>query len=229
MNAKLRFLTILSLVMLASACGKDDNEKSSPPAAPEANLSPQTVHESNPAPDPEIKPDSRTVPPIIPFSTSAIPVTDKDIGEFPFILPPKGYRYVTDTLTTIDENISLRDISLHHYPVGSDRLYTVKGKILKVRIYNEKLKSTNDPDVSLIHRHYEKAVTAAGGVKVYDGEVKPDGISKATSKNNLQRTYIIRKTDTEAWFEIDCSVSGCALIVTQKCRTDQGAEIDRPC
>ncbi|MCL2876630.1 MAG: hypothetical protein FWF12_10180 [Betaproteobacteria bacterium] len=214
MNAKLRFLTILSLVMLASACGKDDNAQTASPAAPEASLSPQTVPEPNSAPDPE--PDSRKVPAITPFDINTIPITNKDIGEFPFFMPPKGYRYVTDTLTTLDESISLRNPSLHYYPTGNDRLYTVKGKILKVSLYNEKLKSVNDPDFTLIHRHYGKAITAMGGVKVYDGEVKLEGISKATTRHNLQRAYIIRKTDMEAWFEIDCSVSGCVFIVTQK-------------
>ena len=205
MNAKLRFLTILSMVMLASACGKDDT----PTAAPEASLPPQAL----------LEPDSQKVPPIIAFDINTVPVTNKDIGEFPFILPPKGYRYVTDTLTTVDESISLRDPFLHYYAVGSDRLYTVKGKVLKVWLYNEKLKNTSEPDSLFVHRHYEETITAVGGAKVYDGEVKVDGISKTTTKNNLQKTYIIRKTDTEIWFEIDCFISGCVFTVTEKEKT----------
>ena len=223
MNAKLRLLTVLSLAVLLSACGKDDN-KAGAPAEPAPSL--ETSLPQQVAPEPGTEQGSRTVPAIVPFDINSIPVTDKDIGEFPFFAPPNGYKYVTDTMNTLDESISLRESFLHHYPIGSDRLYTVQGKVLKTWLYNEKLKSTSGSDFSSIHNHYEKTISAAGGVKVYDGEVKPGetyGVltpenlsSKSVSTSTMRRVYAIRTKDTEAWFEIDCSVSGCAFIVTQR-------------
>ena len=221
MNAKLRLLTVLSFAILMSACGKDGNGTAASPAAPETSLSSA----------PESESDSKLLPPIIPFDINAIPVTDKNIGEFPFIKPPQGYRYVTDTLTTVDESISLRDPHLHYYPIGSDRLHTVEGKILKVMLYNEKQKSSNDPNFDLIHQYYEKAITAAGGVKVFDSEAKSGknyNFGSPTPENSgpkliptiiQQRAYVIHRKDKEVWFELDCVVSGCALIVAQKEKT----------
>jgi len=216
MHTKLRLLAILSLALLASACGNDDKAG----ASAEPNLAePETTLSQEGFPEPESGSQHRKVPPIIPFDVSSIPVTNKDIGEFPFFMPPKGYRYITDTLTTLDESISIQEPSHHHYPVGNDRLYTVNGKVLRAWLYNEKLNKTSEPDLLLIHRYYEKAITAAGGVKVFDAEIKNVGIPKATTRNNLQRSYVIRKTDIEAWFEIGCSISGCVLVITQRGET----------
>ncbi|MCL2644665.1 MAG: hypothetical protein FWD51_04305 [Betaproteobacteria bacterium] len=217
MKSKLRFLAVLSLTVLVSACGKDNNAGS--PAVSEAVASPQAATE----PDS----DPRRVLPITPFDVNALPVTDKDIGGFPFFTPPKGYRYVTDSMSTLEETVSLHEAFYHHFPVGSDRLYTVEGKILKVWLYNEKQKSAYDPNFDVIHSHYDKVITAAGGVKVFDSEIKPDEVfgiltpdvllsNRTLSQSSMRRTYVVRTKSIEAWFELSCAVDGCVIVVTQK-------------
>jgi len=219
MNAKLRLLTVLSLVALASACGKDSDTDTSAAPAPEVSPSPQAASESESA--------SEAVPAIITFDINAIPVTDKELGEFPFFMPPEGYRYVSDTLSTLDEKISIRESARTIYPIGSDRIHTVEGKTLKAVLYNEKLKDTPERDFLLIQRHYEGTITAAGGVKVFDRKVNLDETygtlaseeysSKPDSIRSARRVYVIHKQNAEAWFEIDCGGgSGCLYTVTQK-------------
>jgi len=223
MNARLRLLTILSLTVLASACGKDDDKKTASPVAaipaPEVGFSPQTVPESESA--------SEAIPAIIAFDINAVPVTDKDIGEFPFFMPPNGYRYVSDTLSVLDENISIKESSRSLYPIGSDRIYMVEGKTLKALLYNEKLKGISERDFLLIQRHYEDAITAAGGIKVFDEKVKIDETYGTLgpeehrlipgSTRSVRQTYVIRTQNTEAWFEINCGGgASCLFNVTQK-------------
>ena len=200
MNVKLRLLTVLSLVVLASACGKDNDTPTTP--ASEASQSSQA--------SPETENDSKAVPAIIAFDINNIPVTNKDIGEFPFIAPPKGYRYVTGTSSTVDE--SIRESVPTLYPIGSDRIHLVEGKTLKVTLYNEKQESASERDFSLIQRHYKKTITAAGGIKVFDEKAQSD----SDASQSRRQVYIIHTRDAEVWFDIDCSGASCVFTVTRK-------------
>jgi len=207
--------------MLASACDKNADKKAAIPAAPasEVSLSSQWP------PEPEI--DLRAESAINAFDINNIPLTDKDIGEFPFFMPPQGYKYVTLTLSTLDENISLKESDRTLYPIGRDRLYMAEGKTLKAALYNEKLKKTPERDFLLIHRHYEDAITAAGGIMVYSEKVKMDETYGTLAPEEYQlmpesirhprRVYVIHTQNAELWFEIDCGGgAGCLFNITQK-------------
>ncbi|MCL2161537.1 MAG: hypothetical protein FWH56_06585 [Betaproteobacteria bacterium] len=221
MNAKFRLLMVLSLSVLASACGKDDGAGVSPAPAPEASLSPQS------APGPASDSDPEKVPVITAFDINNIPVTNKELGEYPFFSPPKGYRYVTDSLGTLDENISIRDPDRTLYSMGTDRIHLVEGRTFKAVLQNEKQKSTSERDFSLIQRHYEDAITAAGGVKVFDEKMRtgksygpqaPNNVPKAkpSTSRNVGLVYVIHKQDMEAWFAIDCGGEKCSFTATRK-------------
>ena len=215
MNAKLCFLMLLSV--LASACGRNDDTGA--PAASGASLSSQAT--------PEPGADSRTISVIAEFNINNIPVTDKDIGEFPFFMPPEGYRYVTITKNTLDESISLQEPARTIYPLGRDRIRMVEGKTLRVSLYSELMKGVSERDFLLIQRHYEDAITAAGGVQVFGEEVdigEAHG-TLAPEENQLlphsirspMRVYVIHKPDAEIWFEINCGGgAGCLFTVTRK-------------
>ncbi len=213
MNARLRFLMVLSLTALASACGRDGDTG----AAPKGSLSPP----------PESGTDSRAVQIISEFDIDNIPVTDKDIGAFPFFMPPEGYRYVTLTLNTLDENISLQERARTIYPLGRDRIRMVEGRTLKVSLYNEKLKGVSEHDFLLVQRHYEDAITAAGGVQVFGEEVEigeahgtlgPEENQRLPYSTRIPvRVYVIHKPDAEIWLEINCGGgAGCLFTVTRK-------------
>ncbi|MCL1825023.1 MAG: OmpA family protein [Betaproteobacteria bacterium] len=232
MNAKLRLLTILSLTVLVSACGKDDGKKAGTPAvpepAPETSLAPQAAPAPQPAP-PQAAPEpaAEPAPAVAAFDINVIPVSNKDIGEFPFFTPPEGHRYVTGTRDNLNENESLKKFTRYYFPVGKESLYPVEGKTLKATFYNEERKSTSNPDVLVIQRNYENAITAAGGVKVFDGEVehsKTYGALSSEDRNlygpesysDTRQVYVIRKQDMEIWFEINCGAGRCYFTVTQK-------------
>jgi len=219
MNTRLRLLTVLIPTVLASACGKDDDKIAAPAPAPETSLS------SQPTPAPGA--DSRVVQVIAAFDINNIPVTDKDIGEFPFFMPPEGYRYVTLTKSTLDETISLQESAHTIYPLGSDRIRRVEGKTLRVSLYNEKLKGVSEHDFLLVQRHYEGAITAAGGVQVFGEEVEiGEAHGTLAPEENQQlpysirsprRVYVIHKPDAEVWLEINCGGgAGCLFTVTRK-------------
>jgi hypothetical protein len=228
MNTGLRFLAILSVVVLASACGKDD--KADSPTVPE--VVPDTVTTvavDDPAPQsaPDVMSDTRTVPAMIPFDINDISVTDKDVGAFPFFEPPKGYKYVTPSLTTLDESISLKESYYHLYAFGIDRFYKIEGKVLRVALYNDKLKAPSEKDFLLVRRHYRDAITAAGGRMVFGRDAKTDethGTSPqkensagSESLRNLRQVYVINMKDSETWFDVDCaSKINCLFTVTQK-------------
>jgi len=224
MNTKLRLLMAMSLVALASACGKNDDKEESAPAG----LSYEAALLSQLPSEPEF--DTRTVPVIDAFDIDNIPVSSANIGEFPFFTPPSGYKYVTPTQNVLNEEASLRESDRVIYPIGSDRIRMVEGKTLKAALYNEKQKEMADRDFLLVHRHYEDAITAAGGVRVYGQQVKigaagavrgtmaPDEYqTKPDAVRIPRRVYVIHRQDAELWFEIDCGTSaGCLFNVTQK-------------
>ncbi|MDR2881257.1 MAG: hypothetical protein LBV29_05095 [Azoarcus sp.] len=222
MSAKFRLLMALSLAMLASACGKDDNAVTSTAPSPETSLSPQAAPGSESASEsvPEM------LPPITMFDINDIPVTNADIGEFPHFMPPKGYRYTTDLLDTLDESKSIRESARTLYAIGVDRIHLVEGRTLKVTLYNEKAKDAYKPDLALVQRHYEDAITAAGGVRVFNerpeaeetrGALAPKrDSSRPESTLSRRQVYVIHKQDGEVWFDVDCNGGRCVLIVTEK-------------
>ena len=229
MNAKLRLLMVLSLAALASACGKDDGAGTSPAPAPEASLSPQSAPEpvSESTPESASESDLEKVPVITAFDINNIPVANKELGEYPFFFPPKGYRYVTDAQSTLDENASIRDPDRTLYSMGSDRIHLVEGKTFRARLYNEKQNKTPERDFPLIQRHYENAITAAGGVKVFDENKalgKTYGLqapnkeqqAKPRTSRRVGLVYVIRMQDMEAWFEISCGGEKCSFTATEK-------------
>lgn|GEM_PF-1925970 len=215
MRAKLRLLTILSFAVLASACGKDDSKKTDtatePAPTPASVPATQAASESTPAlqeaaPEPAAKPAPATAD----FDVNAIPISNKDIGEFPFFTPPEGYKY----------NSSDSKFTRYYYPISEESIHPVEGKGLGTRILG--------PDeVLLIQRNYENAITAAGGIKVFEGQVdyeKTYGTlsnqdrrlyGSTGSSGDVQQVYLIRKQDMEVWFEVACS-SICYFTVTQK-------------
>jgi hypothetical protein len=232
MNTRLRFLVVLSVAVLASGCGKDDraNLPSIIGTATAGNPASQPAPgASNPAPKPASGVSSETwsVPPMVSFDINDIPMTNKKLGEFPFFTPPKGYRYVTPSLTVLDEGISLKESHYHLYAFSVGRFYKIDGKVLKVALHNDRIKEPSEKDLFHVRRHYKDAISAAGGVMVYGMDAKPNEALGPSPKKesrvepeslkNLRQVYVIHAKDSEIWFDVDCSSKyNCLFIVTQK-------------
>jgi outer membrane protein OmpA-like peptidoglycan-associated protein len=163
------------------------------------------------------------------FDINKIPVTNKDIGVFPFFTPPAEHKYTSwSGSAKLDENQSLKKFTRHYYAVSKESLHPVEGKTLKTRLYNEERKSSSNPDILVIRRNYENAVIAAGGVKVFDGkpdyaktygalekEERHEFAPEVNSQHDIRQVYVIRRPDAEIWLEVSCG-STCYYTVTQK-------------
>ncbi|MCL2876629.1 MAG: OmpA family protein [Betaproteobacteria bacterium] len=248
MHTKLRLLTILCLAVLASACGKDDTNNagtaveptpaSAPAPVPMPTPALQAAPESTPAPQ-QVTPEpaAEPVPTAAAFDVNAFPISDKDIGEFPFFTPPEGHKYVTFARKEILESKSLKKFARYYYPIDKETLYPVEGKTLKAVFYDVERKAADTIDTLLIQHNYENAITAAGGTKIFDGNVVENKTYRKLSSQDrelygpqfshgVRQVYLIRKQDMEIWFEINCTNSSrCSYVVTQKGEMKQSVSI----
>jgi len=156
--------------------------------------------------------------PVVAFDTGSIPVSNKDLGEFPFLTPPEGYKY--------GNKGKFKEFHRTYYVVGEGSLFPVEGKNFSSTISKEK---GVEYSKLLVERNYENAITSLGGVKVFDGlsnpkkmrafldnkqevEYRPGDLWNARS----WQTYVIRKPDAEIWIGLSCNSSHCTYSLTRK-------------
>jgi hypothetical protein len=215
---------LLSLTLFA--CGDKNAEKPAPSSAPAASSAPATPAPVTPAPVTPAAPEAATGP-VVAFDIEKIPVSEKPLGEFPFFTPPEGHKYVSfGNKSYLDKN-SRKEFDRYYFIVDKQTLYPVEGQTFRGRLYDEERGTWDRINALLIERNYENAITAAGGVKVFEGDRKDyKGIYDTISKTDYQRygpphwggkrqTYVIRRPDAEIWVEIICD-SECYLAVAQK-------------
>lgn len=156
------------------------------------------------------------------FDINKIPIINKDIGKFPYLNAPEGYRY---------NDFTKSDLETLHYAVDG-RLITVEGKTYKSNIYKNEEKESPF-NVELVNRAYEKAITDLGGVKistkVLPGEIEKIGKSILEKENhsygiigahdftlNHVNTYVIRTAQAEVWIESSFWERGGYINILQK-------------
>lgn len=153
---------------------------------------------------------SETADAIAIFDINTIPVTDKDLGTFPYLNAPETYQYGYDGFKQED----IKDFDKEYFAVNG-KLIPVEGKSYKNRL--EKDSSDGKRFNSMIvDRSYETAIKALGGVLVNnvpvpDSEIKRIGNKELIEKkygasldfNRLDeiKTYIIRTKNKEIWIQ----------------------------
>lgn len=231
MKVKPRFLMVLSLAILLSACGKDNDTATPAEPASEPTSTSVAAPEAIPAPH---QAAAEPAPATATFDVNSVPMSDKKLGEFPFFTTPEGYKYTSNCQNNssageLNLNQVLKQYSRYYFPVGPEALYPVEGKVFRVSLFNEERKTCLDADVLLIRKNYEAALLTAGATKVYDGDVSHRKAHEVLGTNSEDKSlyspqepnakrfqvYLIRKQDVEIWFEIACS-SRCHFVVTQK-------------
>jgi outer membrane protein OmpA-like peptidoglycan-associated protein len=231
MYRKISFAAALCAVFLLVACG-DRNEGKAPEAAapavaPQAPSAPDAGTVATPAEDTTAAPAESSAAPAA-FDIERIPVTNAPLGEFPFFTPPEGHKYVKGSAHTAKpDKESLKEFDRYYFVTGKETLHAVEGKTFRVTLYDENRGSTSKLDVLRIERNYENAITAAGGVKVFDGDVdegKTFRLLDDTSRDRYgpkyyqdkrRQTYVIRRSDAEIWIEVSCD-RYCYFNVAQK-------------
>ena len=152
------------------------------------------------------------------FDITAIPVSEAELGEFPFVNPPKNYcfGYCSSWNGKADEK-NIKDEDKEYFAVNG-KLIPVEGKTYKTAI--EKDRSTDNKRFSrlTVLNSFKKDIEAMGGVQVNDvtiaaAEIKrvgdeeliTRGYGKSINQNMLDdvKTYVIRKKDKEVWIQFN--------------------------
>ncbi len=133
------------------------------------------------------------------FDIETIPVSTADIGEFPFFTAPKGSRYINNVKVKAFDFIVV---------ATEDRVFEVEGKVYRAWIHEEKKDGIEITNRYLL-KSYEEAILAAGGVKIFEGELQGKRLEQYNKlvtyagddgsfiPNGGQQmvTYVIRRTD----------------------------------
>lgn len=149
------------------------------------------------------------------FDISAVPVSSVALGEFPYLSLPDGY---TGTMA--------RSPDFATYPFwNGERFQMVEGRLWMTRISYEQGKTFSEVE---LRRNIEHMVTAAGGVKVAEGQIPReigDNLDKALQQetfiglgdylNRPTTTYVIRQADKIIWVALNISHDVGALAVLQ--------------
>lgn len=186
MSSKGEFLRTLLLVSAAFsmlACG----EKSSPEKK-EAN------------PEAQIPSASESAKGVAEFDPTTVPVTDKEVGVFPFFNTPEGF-----------SSSKMQDLDFeekYFFPSGNVRV--VAGKYYHADVYGKEGKWNE----TLLIRSFDQKIRELGGVQVFDGSL-PQPAREMIEKNTPRfvsdlydpwpyrfRQYLIRTVNASIWIEL---------------------------
>jgi len=146
------------------------------------------------------------------FDINNIPVSDKDLGTFPYLAPPEKYLY------NYNKDINpknVKNVDTEYFAVNG-KLIAQEGKSYKINIDkpgSEETKFSSDE----VLKHYKDVIAALGGVQVNDTDIAQaeyDRIGKKVlidkgygytlDPNLLDRikTFIIRTKDKTVWVQL---------------------------
>ena len=155
----------LILIAALTACS-DNQEEQQPATAPQP---PQPAAQAS-------QPAEQTSAPVADthnfadFDLNSIPVSDKSLGAFPYFDTPDGYVYATSKERPLVEK---------YFFDKDGKLIKAKGKYF-IGYLEPKQNSAEATD--MVIASYDKAITAAGGVKLFEGSA-PETLRSEYSKN----------------------------------------------
>ncbi|WP_043970847.1 MULTISPECIES: OmpA family protein [Acinetobacter] len=150
------------------------------------------------------------------FNINQIPISNIELGDFPFIQLPKGYYFAHQ---------STENFAQMEFWVG-DRLEKVEGKLFNGRIDAEE----NNKQASLLElqRNLEAVITRLGGKKITDRKIPAELATQLSEKygvsyveglgdiyNNPTQSYVIHQNDRDIWFQITQSGNSAGLLVLE--------------
>ncbi len=187
--------TAFAGVLLMSACHKKDVAANGTTAT-ETNVTAPAPEGATPIPTP-----SPSAVAAAPFDLSKVPVSTAQLGAFPYLSLPTGYR-----------SRSEKTLDISRYPVlVGDHFQWVEGKVYDAGITNAQGK-----DFSLyeLQKNIEVLIAQAGGVKVYEGKptsetleaVKDAREAFSNSVNDLGsgtvQIYLIHQQNRDIWVQL---------------------------
>jgi hypothetical protein len=161
------------------------------------------------------------------FDITKIPVTDKDLGTFPYLSPPEKYLYNYNK--EINQK-DIKDVDTEYFAVNG-KLIPQEGKSYKINIDKPSAEATKFSSNEVL-KHYKNTILALGGVQVNDAEITQAEYNRIGEKvlidqhygysldqNLLDRikTFVIRTKDKTVWIQLSLldEESGRIAIVEQ--------------
>jgi hypothetical protein len=206
-----KLIIIISAVLLTTACKDSKEEK--PEATTEAAQSetPKTTETPDEAKS---------------FDINSVPVSDKDMGAFPYFGVPEGLTYQVE-----------HDKKFHRTYFGiNGKLVPIEGRTFAARVFS-KSNSSKDFEPLAFEKNYDNLITSVGGVLVSKGKVEKGEKDRVGSdeyfkygsisdiSNEPVQTYLIRRPDAEIWVQLSFNSSAGEITVVQKGEMKQTASI----
>ena len=157
------------------------------------------------------------------FDLSKVPVSTANLGRFPYVSGPKGYKFPNPSDSAYYEF----DRS---YVYDGKQLIPIEGKVLRrqYRVIDEAKKTSE----LMQQRNYETLIKNLGGVQVSSGELPSEAVEKvgrdAYNKNgggissgDQVDTYVIRQKDKEVWIQLHPGETYMNINVTERAAMPQ--------
>jgi outer membrane protein OmpA-like peptidoglycan-associated protein len=154
------------------------------------------------------------------FDINSVPVSDKELGEFPFFSLPEGVE---------EQNKAIkRSFDMLFFPI--DGVMTpIEGKVWKSNIVKVR-KSEESWSLPYFLKSYDEIITSVGGVKIFDARVAKDELDRVKEKatyfgeegsmdywNDPVRVYLIRRANgDDIYIQISGNTSSGYLQILQK-------------
>ncbi|EPF71142.1 hypothetical protein GCM10025882_15090 [Acinetobacter gyllenbergii] len=150
------------------------------------------------------------------FNIDQIPISNIQLGDFPFIQLPKGYHFAHQ---------STENFAQMEFWVG-DRLEKVEGQLFNGRIDAEE----NNKAASFLElqRNLDAVISSLGGKKITDSKIPAALASQLSEKygvayvdglgdiyNNPTQSYVIHQNHRDIWFQITQSGLSAGLLVLE--------------
>lgn len=157
------------------------------------------------------------------FDINTVPVSTANLGRFPYVSGPKGYKIPNPSDSAYYEFDRT-------YVYDGKQLVPVEGKVLRrqYRVINEAKKTSE----LMQQRNYEALIKNLGGVQVSSGELPSEAVEKigrdAYNKNgggissgDQVDTYVIRQKDKEVWIQLHPGETFMNINVTERAAMPQ--------
>jgi len=154
------------------------------------------------------------------FDINSIPISDKEIGTFPFFSLPADLKEQNKAVN--------RKYDMLFFPINS-KMTRLEGKVWKS--YIVATSSTSDSwSLPYFQKSYDEAITAAGGVKIFDGKVSNEELVRIKEEaryfgeegsidywNEPVRVYVIhRKNGDDVYIQVSGSTAAGVIQILQK-------------
>ena len=165
----------------------------------------QNAQTQQAAPEPSTPTAAADTATLTTFDFNKVPVSNKEIGNFPYLAAPEGYEYKNEKSKNYEEK----------YFFYSDSLVTkISGKYFFANIYKNET-NKNLYEKTFVVKSYTEAIENLGAVQIHNGTIPDKGqdlinkeapayfkdeLNNDFSRKNKQ--FLLRTSQGNIWFEL---------------------------